>query len=212
MPTKFSRDEVLKLWSLAVANGKVIKIEKASKVRVLAVRASASGLFATKENHCPGQPIKPGEWRLVALGDDDDPIPALEKGQQIYVYKDSAGNLVPFDAKHEGALVKEPLYDTWLNTNADFKRNYAVSDSELIIGMGVARANPTINYAVPLAEEIEIETSWGAPAVGSFWLVAYKVDPETLSVTEYDFNIVDKDASERAYKVLGTVDPAKKES
>ncbi|MBX9952982.1 MAG: hypothetical protein K2Y39_27660 [Candidatus Obscuribacterales bacterium] len=206
MAKKLTRDQVLAAWKQAVANGTVLKVQKLGK-RVMAVRHTAAGFIATKENRFPGQPISAGDWRIVALNDDDDPIAALEKGNQIYVYKDSAGNLVQFDEKHQAALVKEPLFDTWINRQADFLRNYAVSDSELIIGMGVARANPTINYAIPLTEEIEIETSWGSAATGSHWLVAYKVDPATLGILEYDFNIVDTDAAQRSYKVAGSAVP-----
>jgi hypothetical protein len=206
MAKKLTRSEVMALWSKNLADGKIIQIEKEVNVRVVAIRADKAGRIATKENRAPGQSINEGDWRIIAFGDNDDPVPALEKGEQIYVYKDSEGNLVEFNAKHAAALHREPLFDTWMNTNTSFLRNYSVSDAELFTGVAIARANPIVNYAFKLTEEFEIETNWGAPAIGSYWLVAYKVDPDTLEIIDYDCNIVDEDGSKR-YKVVGTAVP-----
>lgn len=195
-------------WELGVANQKVLEVQKLGK-RVMARRFMTNSVIATKENRFPGQPVKVSDWQIVALNDNDDPIPAVENGQPIYIYRDSDGNLAEYSEKYAAALHREPLYDTWLNDQSFFLSHYEVDQGELMLGIAVARSNATVNYAIQLTEETEIETNWGT-AKGSHWLVAYNVDPATLQIVKYDFNIVDADAAARTYKLVGTAVPSKK--
>lgn len=197
-----SRDEVQTMWAEAVKAGKVFKVEKLSKVRVVAVRVNSDNAYVpTKENRAPGQPVLPGDWILRLLDDKDDLVPAMDGTEPIYLWLDPTGASLPFSPALEHVLTKLPLADTWINRAADFATNYEVSLHELQTGIGIARANAVVNLAMRLDEEITIETSWGAPATGSHWLVLYKFDPVTQLPTEYDFNIVDSQYAGRAYRL-----------